>query len=90
MNRQIENMNLEHIKQQVRYVTNQQGKTTDVLVPLETWNTILQALTEENDETDSKNELVADLKQSLLDAQKGNTFPLEELWERRSATDRAG
>jgi len=81
MNRQIENMNLEQIKQQVRYLTNQQGKTTDVLVPLETWNTILQALTEENDETDSKNELVADLKQSLLDAQKGNTFPLEELWE---------
>ena len=81
MNRQIENMNLEDIKEQVRYLTNQQGKTTNVLVPLETWNTILQALTEENDETDSKNELIADLKQSLLDAQKGNTFPLEELWE---------
>ncbi|PSO49232.1 MAG: hypothetical protein BRC33_07755 [Cyanobacteria bacterium SW_9_44_58] len=74
-------MNLEDIKEQVRYLTNQQGKTTNVLVPLETWNTILQALTEENDETDSKNELIADLKQSLLDAQKGNTFPLEELWE---------
>jgi len=89
MNRQIENMNLEDIKQQVRYLTNQQGKTTDVLVPLETWNTILQALTEENDETDNKNELIADLKQNLLDAQKGNTFPLEELWEGISTTDRA-
>ena len=27
MNNHTENMNLEHIKQQVRYLTNEQGKT---------------------------------------------------------------
>lgn len=74
------NMNIESLKSKVRYLTNQQGKTTDVLIPLDTWETILRALDIET-ETDSKTELIADLKQSLLDAQLGKTFPLEELWE---------
>jgi len=81
MNNPTENMKLEHIKQQVRYLTNQEGKTTDVLIPLETWETILQALTEESEPIDSKTELIADLKQSLIDAKQGKTYPLEELWE---------
>lgn len=76
-------MNIESIKSQVRYLTNQQGKTTDVLIPLDTWETILQALTLETDldTIDSKTQLIADFKQSLIDAQQGKTFPLEELWE---------
>lgn len=81
MNNHTENMNLEHIKQQVRYLTNEQGKTTDVLIPLETWETILQALNPESESLDSKNELIADLKQSLIEAKQGNTYPLEKLWE---------
>jgi tRNA/tmRNA/rRNA uracil-C5-methylase (TrmA/RlmC/RlmD family) len=81
MNNHTENINLEHIKQQVRYLTNEQGKTTDVLIPLETWETILQALNAESGSLDSKNELIADLKQSLIEAKQGNTYPLEELWE---------
>jgi len=74
-------MKLEHIKQQLRYLTNQEGKTTDVLIPLETWETILQALNTESEPIDSKTELIADLKQSLMDAKQGKTYPLEELWE---------
>jgi tRNA/tmRNA/rRNA uracil-C5-methylase (TrmA/RlmC/RlmD family) len=81
MNNHTENINLEHIKQQVRYLTNQQGQTTDVLIPLETWERIMQLLTAEHDVIDSKAELIADLKQSLLEAKQGKTFPLEELWE---------
>ena len=81
MNNHSENLNLEQIKQQVRYLTNQQGKTTDILIPLETWETILQVLNSETDLLDSKRELIADFKQSLLDAKNGKTFPLEELWE---------
>ncbi|NBD18221.1 MAG: hypothetical protein GVY04_19420 [Cyanobacteria bacterium] len=53
-------MNLEQIKQQIRYLTNQNGKTTDVLIPLETWETILEALTAEYDLIDSKEEIIAD------------------------------
>jgi len=81
MNNHTENINLEQIKQQIRYLTNQNGKTTDVLIPLETWETILEALTAEYDSIDSKEEIIADLKQSLLEAKQGQTFPLEELWE---------
>lgn len=81
MNNHTENINLEHIKQQVRYLTNEQGKTTDVLIPLESWETILQALNAASDPLDSKNELIADFKQSLIEAKQGNTYPLEELWE---------
>jgi hypothetical protein len=81
MNNQTENINLEDIKQQVRYLANEQGKTTDVLIPLETWETILQALNAESGSLDSKNELMADFKQSLIEAKQGNTYPLEELWE---------
>jgi len=44
MNNYTENINLEHIKQQIRYLTNQQGQTTDVLIPLETWERIIQLL----------------------------------------------
>ncbi len=74
-------MNLEHIQQQVRYLTNQEGKTTDVLIPLDTWETILQVLTAETHPIDSKAELIADFRQSLIDVKQGKTFPLEELWE---------
>lgn len=74
-------MNLEHIQKQVRYLTNQEGKTTDVLIPLDTWETILQALTAGTHPIDSKAELIADFKQSLIDAKQGKTFPLEELWK---------
>jgi len=41
----------------------------------------MQLLTAEHDIIDSKAELIADLKQSLLEAKQEKTFPLEELWE---------
>ncbi len=75
-------MNLDSFKNQIRYITNEQGIKTDVLIPLVMWNNILEALNlETSQDRDSKTELIADLKQSLLDAQEGKTFPLEELWE---------
>ena len=75
-------MNIDTLKDKIRYLTNEEGKTTDVLIPLAVWENILQTLNLETaEESDSKAELIADLKQSLLDAQTGKTFPLEELWE---------
>ncbi len=71
-------MNIETLKNNVRYLTNPQGEQTDVLIPLSLWRNILQALTTE---TDNKAELIADLKESLIDVQNGKTYPIAELWQ---------
>ncbi|NET74331.1 MAG: hypothetical protein F6K62_26495 [Sphaerospermopsis sp. SIO1G2] len=74
-------MTLEQIKDNIRYVTNEKGETTDVLIPLELWETIIVQLSETEEIEDSREEILNDLKQSLLDGKTGKTFPLEELWQ---------
>lgn len=75
-------MNIDTLKNQIRYLTNQEGKPTDVLIPLTIWENIIEKLNLlSTDENDSKAQLIADLKQSLRDARDGKTYPLEELWE---------
>lgn len=74
-------MNLNQLNQKIRYVTNEKGKTTDVLIPLETWENILNFLPLETEKEDNKQAILEDLKQSLLDGKEGKTFPLEELWQ---------
>jgi hypothetical protein len=73
-------MNIDALKQSIRYITNPQGEQTDVLVPLSLWDSILCALGQD-DAMDSKAELLADLRQSLLEAQSGQTLPIEALWD---------
>ncbi len=73
-------MNINNINQKVRYLTNESGEKTDVLVPLEMWQNILNFLPK-NEIEDSKELILNDLKQSLLDGKEGKTFPIEELWE---------
>lgn len=73
-------MNIDTLKNKIRYLTNEEGETTDVLMPLAVWENILQTLNlATTEESDSKAELIADFKQSLLDARDAKTFPLEEL-----------
>lgn len=75
-------MNIDILKDKIRYLTNEEGKKTDVLIPLAMWENILQNLPLEiEEENDHKTQLIADLKQSLLDARDGKTYPLEQLWE---------
>lgn len=75
-------MNIDLLTNKIRYVTDEEGQKTDVLIPLRMWENILQVLnTQITEENENKAELIADLKQSLLDAQKGKTYPLEELWQ---------
>ncbi|MGI0479866.1 hypothetical protein ACN4EE_03665 [Geminocystis sp. CENA526] len=75
-------MNIDTLKNKIRYLTNDEGKKTDVLIPLAMWENILQNLPLEIEENnDNKIQLIADFKQSLLDARDGKTYPLEELWE---------
>jgi hypothetical protein len=72
-------MNFNNLNQKIRYITNQEGIKTDVLIPVEIWQNILTYLFPEIE--DSKTEILADLKQSLLDGKEGKTFPIEQLWE---------
>jgi hypothetical protein len=73
-------MNINKISQKIRYLTNESGEKTDVLVPLEIWQNILNFLPK-NEIEDSKELILNDLKQALLDGKEGKTFPIEELWE---------
>ena len=72
----------ETLKNKIRYLTNEQGKKTDVLIPFTIWQDIVENLELENYlDDDSKAQIIADLKQSLIDVAEGNTLPIEELWE---------
>ncbi|MGK7878548.1 MAG: hypothetical protein AB4060_00360 [Crocosphaera sp.] len=76
-------MTFKEIKDNIRYVTNEKGEKTDVLIPLELWKTIVVKLSEPEEIEDSREEILNDLKQSLLDGKNDRTFPLEELWQER-------
>ncbi|MGK7881031.1 MAG: hypothetical protein AB4060_13155 [Crocosphaera sp.] len=39
-------MTLKQIKDHLRYITNEKGEKTDVLIPLELWKTIIVQLSE--------------------------------------------
>ncbi len=69
------------VKDHIRYITNEKGEKTDVLIPLELWKTIVVQLSETEEIEDSREEILHDLKHSLLDGKIGKTFPLEELWQ---------
>ncbi|AFZ19133.1 hypothetical protein [Allocoleopsis franciscana] len=79
-------MTLSDVRELVEYVTNAQGKTISVLVPLEVWEELLkswQALTDELrqvDEAEPNEQILADLKDSLRQVKAGPTFPISELW----------
>lgn len=74
-------MNIHSLKNEVRYLTNEEGEKTDVLIPLTMWENILQNINSDIiEDNDDKAQLIADLKQSLSDAKEGKTFPLAELW----------
>ena len=56
------------IENLIRYVTNTEGKTTDVLVPIELWQQIINSLNPNNssglaaiDEQEPKTQILADL-----------------------------
>jgi len=78
-------MDIKILQDKVRYLTNQNGEKTDVLVPLILWQNILETL-EKSDNTsmdleEEKRRVIAEFKQSILDAREGKTFPVETLWD---------
>ena len=61
----------------VRYVTNADGQTTDVLVPLSVWEALLENNTLEDPDPET---IAASLHRGLEDIKAGRTKPLAELW----------
>ncbi|NJO42812.1 MAG: hypothetical protein HC769_11020 [Cyanobacteria bacterium CRU_2_1] len=79
-------MNTE-VRKLVQYVTNAQGETTGVLVPLNVWENLLKSLQDfadeigQIDEAEPKEQILADLQDSLRQVKAGQTFPISELWD---------
>ncbi|MEO0808392.1 MAG: hypothetical protein AAFY33_18995 [Cyanobacteria bacterium J06643_4] len=71
---------------QVRYVTNETGEPTDVLVPFALWEKVVAALKDSSsglawvDEYEPNAQILADLKTSLQQAAQRDVLPVSELW----------
>ena len=81
-------MAIAQIENLIRYVTNAEGKTTDVIVPVEIWQSLMHDLNDDLvsglakiDEQEPKSQILADLQDSVRLASAGQTFPLSQLWE---------
>lgn len=74
-------------KTQVKYVTNIEGQTTEVLIPFELWQQLLVNLKGSDsglawiDEHEPVAQLLVALQSSLKQSAAGQTFPLQQLWE---------
>lgn len=77
-------MPIAQIENLIRYVTNAEGKATDVLVPLELWQQLIHSLNSISglawiDEQEPKDQILADLQESVRLAAAGQTFPISQL-----------
>jgi hypothetical protein len=61
----------------IKYVTNAEGHTTDVLVPLSVWEALLESSTLEDPEPEM---IAASIDRGLRDLKAGRTRPVAELW----------
>ena len=78
-------MSITQIESSIRYVTNADGEKTDVLVPVELWEKLLDMLRVDSgldhiDEQEPKSQILADLQTAAQQAKAGQTFPVSELW----------
>jgi hypothetical protein len=81
-------MSIAQIESQIRYVTNLEGKTTEVIVPIELWQQLISAINSDSssglawiDEQEPKAQILADLQESVRLGRAGETFPISQLWD---------
>ena len=79
-------MSMTQIESSIRYVTNADGEKTDVLVPVELWEKLLEILRANSgldpiDEQEPNSKILADLQTAAQQAKAGATFPVSELWQ---------
>jgi len=79
-------MIIAQIESQIRYVTNVDGETTDVLVPIELWQQLISSINSDNasglawiDEQEPKEQILADLQESIRFGATGQTFSVSQL-----------
>jgi hypothetical protein len=61
----------------IKYVTNAEGHTTDVLVPLSVWEALVESSTVEDPDPEA---IAASIQRGLGDLKAGRTRPVAELW----------
>jgi hypothetical protein len=81
-------MTIAPINNCIRYVTDAEGKTIDVIVPIDLWQQIINSINIDGisglalvDEQEPKGQILADLQESIRLAAAGQTFPVSQLWE---------
>ncbi|CAD5981372.1 hypothetical protein PCC9214_04791 [Planktothrix tepida] len=81
-------MAIAQIEHLIRYVTNAEGETTDVLVSIELWQQLMNTINSDPvsglawiDEQEPKAQILADLQESMRLATTGETFPVSKFWE---------
>lgn len=80
-------MKLSQIQNQIKYVTNAAGEKTEVLIPVEIWETLIELLQpiesglDPIDSNEPKAQILADLQESIRQARTGQTYPVSALWD---------
>jgi len=85
-------MNISELQALVKYISNAQGEKTEVIIPIEVWNSLLQKITPIElssslsglspvDENEPKIQILADLQESIRAARARETYPISQLWE---------
>ena len=84
-------MNITQIQTIVKYITNAQREKTEVIIPIELWNSLLKTIDPSEiyptvsglspiDEDEPKEQILADLQASIR-AATGETYPISQLLE---------
>ncbi|MBD2676987.1 hypothetical protein H6H03_04565 [Nostoc paludosum FACHB-159] len=81
-------MIMAQIENQIRYVINADGETTDVLIPIELWQQLISSINSDNasglawiDEQEPKAQILADLQESVQQPAAGQTSPVSDFWD---------
>ena len=83
--------NTSRIDTTIRYITNAQGEKTEVIIPIELWNCLMQSIDLDEiystfsglspvDEDEPKSQILADLQASIRAARSGEVYPVSQLW----------
>lgn len=79
-------MNVSQIEPYIKYVTDTTGEKTEVIIPINLWEKLLDLLTptesglHPDDEYEPNATILADLKQSVKEAAADQTYPVSDLW----------
>ena len=79
-------MTITQIETSIRYLTDVSGEKTDVLIPVELWEKLLEFVQSASgldpiDELEPNSQILADIETSIREIKSGQTFPISELWQ---------